>query len=98
MYRFIVKNAVIYISIAINIIKSGYVATFNNDVNRFLRNDVCRNGIGEQIFCNNIVFACFLFKQIYLFRCELVYVLHNIALLQNRDKNVYHWVKIISGI
>ncbi|MEM8370505.1 hypothetical protein Q4R87_17930, partial [Morganella morganii] len=64
----------ICISIAINIIKSGYVATFNNDVNRFLRNDVCRNGIGEQILLNNMVFACFIFKQKYLLRAELVLV------------------------
>ncbi|KJF76265.1 hypothetical protein UA45_19575 [Morganella morganii] len=43
-----------------------------------------------QMFCNNVIFTCFLFKQIYLFRCELVYILHNTTLLQNRDKPGYH--------
>ncbi|MEM8239080.1 hypothetical protein Q4R49_15315, partial [Morganella morganii subsp. sibonii] len=65
MYYFLVKNTVIFISFAINNIKTGHVATFNNVVNPFLRNGACRNGIGGQIFCNNVIFTCFLFKQIY---------------------------------
>jgi len=69
IYWFLVKNTVIFISFAINNIITGHVATFNKVVNPILRNEVCLNGMIAQMFCNNIIFVCFLFKQIYLSGC-----------------------------
>lgn len=59
IYNFLVKNTVILISFAINSIDMGHVATFNNVVNPFLQNGICRNGIEGQMLCNNVILGRF---------------------------------------